>query len=105
MVSEVVLEKGHLEQYYQKCLEEYNRNQGVREEELKKLQNQLQELNRRIETATEAIMTSRGLMDEFLPKIELDKEKIRKVKIEIETKNLASAPTGVDLDSFRGEMQ
>ena len=77
MVSEVVLEKGHLEQYYQKCLEEYNRNQGVREEELKKLQNQLQELNRRIETATEAVMTSRGLMDEFLPKIELDKEKIR----------------------------
>ena len=105
MVSEVVLEKGHLEQYYQKCLEEYNRNQGVREEELKKLQNQLQELNRRIETATEAIMTSRGLMDEFLPKIELDKEKIRKVKIEIETKNLASVPTGVDLDSFRGEME
>ena len=86
-------------------MEEYNRNQGVREEELKKLQNQLQELNRRIETATEAIMTSRGLMDEFLPKIELDKEKIRKVNIEIETKNLASAPTGVDLDSFRGEME
>ena len=44
-------------------------------------------------------------MDEFLPKIELDKEKIRKVNIEIETKNLASAPTGVDLDSFRGEME
>ena len=33
------------------------------------------------------------------------KEKIRKVNIEIETKNLASAPTGVDLDSFRGEME
>ena len=86
-------------------MERYNRNQGVREEELKKLQNQLQKLNRRIETATEAIMTSRGLMDEFLPKIELDKEKIRKVNIEIETKNLASAPTGVDLESFRGEME
>ena len=44
-------------------------------------------------------------MDEFLPKIELDKEKIRKVNIEIETKNLASAPTGVDLESFSGEME
>ena len=33
------------------------------------------------------------------------KEKIRKVNIEIETKNLASAPTGVELDSFRGEME
>ena len=43
MVSEVVLEKGHLEQYYQKCLEEYNRNQGEREEELKRLRQQLQE--------------------------------------------------------------
>ena len=30
------------------------------------------------------------------------KEKIRKVNIEIETKNLASAPIGVELDSFRG---
>ena len=37
MVSEVVLEKGHLEEYYQKCLEEYSRNQGEREEELKRL--------------------------------------------------------------------
>ena len=84
---------------------ESSRNQVAREEELKKLQNQLQKLNRQIETATEAIMKSRSLMDEFLPKIELDKEKIRKVNIEIETKNLASAPTGVDLDSFRGEME
>ena len=33
------------------------------------------------------------------------KEKIRKVNIEIETRNPASAPTGVDLDSFRGEME
>ena len=37
MVSEVVLEKGHLEAYYQQCLEEYSRNQGEREGELKRL--------------------------------------------------------------------
>ena len=41
MVSEVVLEKGHLENYYQKCLEEYNCNQGERKEELKRLRKQL----------------------------------------------------------------
>ena len=42
MVSEVVLEKGHLENYYHQCLAEYNRNQGEREEELKRLRQQLQ---------------------------------------------------------------
>ena len=55
--------------------------------------NQLQDLNRRIETDTEVIMTSRSLMDDFLPKIELDKEKIRKIKTEIETKNLPCLST------------
>ena len=43
MVSEVVLEKGHFEEYYQKCLEEYNRHQEKREEELKRLRQQLKD--------------------------------------------------------------
>ena len=52
-------------------------------------------------------MQSPNLKDRFIPKIQSDEDKIRKVKteIEIETKNLASAPTGVDLDSFRSEME
>ena len=105
MVSEVVLEKGHLEQYYQKCLEEYNRNQGEREEELKRLRQQLQELEQRIENATEVLMQSPNLKERFIPKIQSDEEKIRRVNTEIETRNLASAPSGVDLISFRQEME
>ena len=105
MVSEVVLEKGHLEEYYQKCLEEYNRNQGEREEELKRLRRQLQELEQRIENATEVLMQSPNLKDRFIPKIQADEEKIRRVNTEIETRNLASAPSGVDLLSFRQEME
>ena len=105
MVSEVVLEKVHLEEYYQKCLEEYSRNQGEREEELKRLRQQLQELEQRIENATEVLMQSPNLKDRFIPKIQSDEDKIRKVKTEIETKNLALAPTGLDLESFRGEME
>ena len=79
MVSEVVLEKGHLEQYCQKCLEEYNHNQGEREEELKRLRQQLQELEQRIENATEVLMQSPNLKERFIPKIQSDEEKIRKV--------------------------
>lgn len=97
MVSEVVLEKRHLEEYYQKCLEEYSRNQGEREEELKRLRQQLQELEQRIENATEVLMQSLNLKDRFIPKIQSDEDKIRKVKTEIETKNLALAPTGLEL--------
>ena len=105
MVLVVVLEKEHLEEYYQKCLEEYSRNQGEREDELKRLRQQLQELEQRIENATEVLMQSPNLKDRFIPKIQSDEDQIRKVKTEIETRNLASAPTGVDLDSFRGEME
>ena len=105
MVSEVVLEKGHLEQYYQKCLEEYNRNQGEREEELKRLRQQLQELAQRIENATKVLMQSPNLKDRFIPKIQSDEEKIRRGNTEIETRNLASAPSGVGLISFRQEME
>ena len=42
--------------YYQKCLQEYNRHQGEREDELKRLRQQLQELEQRIENATEVLM-------------------------------------------------
>ena len=101
IVSEVVLEKRHLEQYYHKCLEEYNRNQGEREEELKRLRQQLQELEQRIENVTGVLMQSPSLKDRFIPKIQSDEEKIRRVKTEIETRNLASASSGVDLSSFR----
>ena len=93
MVSEVVLEKGYLEEYYQKCLEEYSRNQGEREEELKRLRQQLQELEQRIENATEVLMQSPNLKDRSIRKIQSDEDKIRKVKTEIETRNLASAPS------------
>ena len=91
MVSEVVLEKGHLENYYHKCLEEYNRNQGEREGELKRRRKQLQELEQRIENATKVLMQSPDLKDRFIPKILSDGEKIRKVNTEIESRNLASA--------------
>ena len=101
MVSEVVLEKRHLEQHYHKCLEEYNRNQGEREEELKRLRQQLQELEQRIENVTGVLMQSPSLKDRFIPKIQSDEEKIRRVKTKIETRNLASASSGVDLSSFR----
>ena len=84
---------------------ESSRNQGEREEELKRLRQQLQELEQRIENATEVLMQSPNLKDRFIPKIQSDEDKIRKVKTEIETRNLASAPTGVDLESFRGEME
>ena len=50
-------------------------------------------------------MQSPNLKDRFIPKIQSDEDKIRKVKTEIETKNLALAPTGLDLESFRGEME
>ena len=100
MVSEVVLEKGHLEQYYQKCLQEYNRNQGEREEELKRLRQQLQELEQRIENATEVLMQSPNLKVRFIPKIQADEEKIRRVSTEIETRNLASRPIRSRLDRF-----
>ena len=43
--------------------------------------------------------------DWFIPKIQSDEDKIRKIKTEIETRNLASTPTDVDLESFRGEME
>jgi len=66
---------------------------------------QLQELEQRIENATEVLMQSPNLKDRFIPKIQSDEDKIRKVKTEIETWNLASAPTGVDLDSFRSEIE
>ena len=105
MVSEVVLEKGYLEEYYQKGLEEYSRNQGQREEELKRLRQQLQELEQRIENATEVLMQSPNLKDRSIRKIQSDEDKIRKVKTEIETRSLTSAPTGVDWESFRGEME
>ena len=100
IVSEVVLEKGHLEQYYQKCLQEYNRNQGEREEELKRLRQQLQELEQRIENATEVLMQSPNLKVRFIPKIQADEEKIRRVSTEMETRNLASRPIRSRLDRF-----
>ena len=50
-------------------------------------------------------MQSPNLKDRFIPKIQSDEDQIRKVKTEIETRNLASAPKVVDLDSFRGEME
>ena len=105
IVSEVVLEKGYLEEYYQKGLEEYSRNQGQRKEELKRLRQQLQELEQRIENATEILMQSPNLKDRSIRKIQSEEDKIRKIKTEIETRNLNSAPTGVDLESFRGEME
>ena len=61
MVSEVVLEKGDLE--------EYSRNQGEREAELKRLRQQLQELEQRIENATEVLIQSPNLKDRFIPMI------------------------------------
>jgi len=72
---------------------------------LKRLRQQLQESEQQIENATEVLMQSPNLKDRFIPKIQSDEDQIRKVKTEIETRNLASAPTGVDLDSFRGEME
>ena len=105
MVSEVVLEKGHLENYYQKCLEEYNCNQGEREEGLKRLRKQLQELEQKIENATEVLMQIPSLKNRFIPKIQADEGKNRKVNMEMETRNLASAPSGVDLISYRQEME
>ena len=66
-----------------------------------RLRQQLQELEQRIENATEVLMQSPNLKDRFIPKIQADGEKIRRVNTEIETRNLASAPSGVDLISFR----
>jgi len=63
MVSEVVLEKGHLEEYYQKYLEECSRNQDQREEKLKQLRQQFRELEQRIKNATEMLMQSPNLKD------------------------------------------
>ena len=57
------------------------------------------------QNATEVLIQIPNLNDRLIPKIQSDEDKIRKVKTEIETKNLASAPTGVDLDSFRGEIE
>ncbi len=74
-------------------MEEYSRNQGQREEELKQLRQQLQELEQRIENVTGVLMQSPNLKDRFIPKTQSDKDKIRKVKTEIETRNLASAPS------------
>ena len=54
---------------------------------------------------TEILMQSPSLKDRFIPNIQADEEKIRKVKTEIETRNLAAAPSGVDLLSFRQEME
>jgi|TARA_A100001037_G_C15072521_1_gene600121 hypothetical protein len=62
-------------------------------------------LEQRIENATEVLMQSPNLKDRFIPKIRSDYDTVRKVKTEIETRNLASAPKVVDLDSFRGEME
>ena len=50
-------------------------------------------------------MQSPNLKERFIPKIQADEEKIRRVNTEIETRNLASAPSGVDLISFRQEME
>ena len=50
-------------------------------------------------------MQSPSLKDRFIPKIQSDEEKIRRVNTEIETRNLASAPSGADLISFRQEME
>ena len=61
-------------------------------------------LEQRIENATEVLMQSPNLKDRFIPKIRSDYDKVRKVKTD-ETRNLASAPKVVDLDSFRGEME
>jgi len=61
-------------------------------------------LEQRIENATEVLMKSPSLKDRFIPKIQSDEEKIRKVNTKIETRNLASTPSGVDLLSFRQEM-
>ena len=62
-------------------------------------------MEQRIENATEVLMQSPNLKDKFIPKIQSDGEKIRKVNTEIETKNLASAPSGADLIGFRQEME
>ena len=62
-------------------------------------------LEQRIENATEVLMQSPNLKDRFIPKIRSDYDKVRKVKTEIETRNLASAPKVVALDGFRGEME
>ena len=70
-------------------MEEYSRSQGQREEELKRLPQQLQELEQRIEN----VMQSPNFKDRFIPKTQSDEDKIRKVKTEIETRNLASAPS------------
>jgi hypothetical protein len=71
---------------------------------LKRPRQQLKELEQRIENATEVLMKSPSLKDRFIPKIQSDEEKIRKVNTKIETRNLASTPSGVDLLSFRQEM-
>ena len=68
---------------------------------MKRPRQQLKELEQRIENATEVLMKSPSLKDRFIPKIQSDEEKIRRVKTEIETRNLASASSGVDLSSFR----
>ena len=53
-------------------MEEYNCNQGEKEEEQKRLRKQLQKLEQKIENATEVLMQSPSLKDRFIPKIQAD---------------------------------
>ena len=96
MVSEIVLEKGHLGNYYQKCLEEYNRHPGEREKELTRLRQQLQELEQRIENATEVLIQKPNLKDRFIPKIQSDEEKIRRVNTGNQEFGLSSIRSRLD---------
>ena len=45
------------------------------------------------------------MRDRLIPKIQADEDRIRKVKAEIQSRNLAATPSAVDLEGFRAEIK
>ena len=48
---------------------------------------------------------NRSMRDRLIPKIQADEDRIRKVKAEIQSRNLAATPSAVDLEGFRAEIK
>ena len=51
------------------------------------------------------MVSNRSMRDRLIPKIQADEDRIRKVKAEIQSRNLAATPSVVDLEGFRAEIK
>ena len=51
------------------------------------------------------MVSNRSMRDRLIPKIQADEDRIRKVKAEIQSRNLAATPSAVDLEGFRAEIK